>query len=126
MEKCVIVGSSSWLVMCPSIISAEGHRQAVREERQEMSEYTHSHVTDMHEGNTEAVVSCIQCYDQQGFCTGGTQMGPLLGLNESPRGGVEPTDIMNQTEPSGNSALRYPACHSPLWRGAPWATGDAD
>lgn len=53
-------------------------------------------------------------------------MGPLLGLNESLRGGVEPTDIMNQTEPSGNSALRYPACHSPLWQGAPWATGDAD
>lgn len=56
-------------------------------------------------------------------------MGPLPGpelVNESQQGGAERADIMNQTEPSGSAKSRYPACHSPLWRGAPWAIGDAD
>lgn len=56
-------------------------------------------------------------------------MGLLLGpelVNESQRGGVERADITNQTEPSGSATLRYPACHSPLWRGAPRAVGGAD
>lgn len=56
-------------------------------------------------------------------------MGPLLRpehVNESQQGGAEWADIMNQTEPSGSAASRYPACHSALWRGAPRAVGSAD
>lgn len=49
-------------------------------------------------------------------------MGPLLRpelVNESQREGVEWAVIMNQTEPCGSAALRYPTCHSALRQSAP-------
>lgn len=58
-----------------------------------------SRFADMHEGNTETLCRALNVA-QWWFCTGGTQMGPLLGpelVNESQWGGVERADIMNQT-----------------------------